>query len=182
MGGPTWKDQTMTNIMEIKPGDILVAQDGFAGAKEGSFLTVEEAPAGLFVRCKDGAHFLDLQAGEDGTLIGLRRQNRRDLAKAKTMKKVMDAATDLFAAEGGYESATIRSIATASGMSTGAIFANFDDKADLYRAIHGHRPISPQQGAKLLGLLEVMLHDSPETAGTSLAVANAEQLIREVRA
>lgn len=172
----------MTNILGIKAGDILVAEDGFTGADKGSFLTVEEAPTGLFVQCQGVQHFLDLQAEEDGTLIGLRRQNLRDLAKGKTVKKVLDAAADLFAAEGGYEQATIRSIAKASGMSTGAIYASFETKEDLYRAIHGHRPISPQQGAKLLGLLEVMLHDSPETAGTSLAVAKAEQLIREVRA
>ena len=37
--------------------------------------------------------------------------------------------------EEGYEGATIRDIAAAAGMSTGAVFANFSDKSDLFREI-----------------------------------------------
>ncbi len=48
--------------------------------------------------------------------------------------KVLDAARLLFS-EQGYEGATIRDIATAAGMSTGAVFANFTDKSDLFREI-----------------------------------------------
>ena len=44
------------------------------------------------------------------------------------------AARALFA-EHGYESATIREIARAAGMSTGAVFANFQDKAELFEAV-----------------------------------------------
>lgn len=59
---------------------------------------------------------------------------RRALAKQQTRAKVLAAARKLFS-EQGYEGATIRDIATAAGMSTGAVFANFADKSDLFREI-----------------------------------------------
>jgi AcrR family transcriptional regulator len=59
---------------------------------------------------------------------------RRALAKQQTRVKVLAAARQLFS-ENGYEGATIRDIAAAAGMSTGAVFANFNDKSDLFREI-----------------------------------------------
>jgi AcrR family transcriptional regulator len=59
---------------------------------------------------------------------------RRALAKQQTRAKVLAAARRLFS-EQGYEGATIRDIASAAGMSTGAVFANFTDKSDLFREI-----------------------------------------------
>lgn len=59
---------------------------------------------------------------------------RRALAKQQTRTKVLAAARRLFS-EKGYEGATIRDIAAAAGMSTGAVFANFSDKSDLFREI-----------------------------------------------
>ena len=59
---------------------------------------------------------------------------RRALAKQQTRNKVIAAARRLFS-EHGYEGATIRDIAAAAGMSTGAVFANFSDKSDLFRDI-----------------------------------------------
>src|SRR3954447_16599249 len=59
---------------------------------------------------------------------------RRTLAKQQTRAKVLAAARRLFSEE-GYEGATIRDIAAAAGMSTGAVFANFSDKSDLFREI-----------------------------------------------
>lgn len=59
---------------------------------------------------------------------------RRTLAKQQTRAKVLAAARKLFS-EQGYEGATIRDIAGAAGMSTGAVFANFTDKSDLFREI-----------------------------------------------
>ena len=56
------------------------------------------------------------------------------LAKQQTRVKVLAAARRLFS-EQGYEGATIRDIAAAAGMSTGAVFANFTDKSDLFREI-----------------------------------------------
>ena len=62
------------------------------------------------------------------------RLNRRQAAKVRTRQKVLDAARALFAGR-GYEPATIRDIARGAGMSTGAVFANFQDKAELFEAV-----------------------------------------------
>ena len=62
------------------------------------------------------------------------RLNRRQAAKVRTRQKVLEAARALFA-ERGYEAATIRDIAKGAGMSTGAVFANFQDKAELFDAV-----------------------------------------------
>src|SRR5437868_13295121 len=66
--------------------------------------------------------------------IPARAPTRRALAKQQTRLKVLAAARRLFS-EQGYEGATIRDIAAAAGMSTGAVFANFSDKSDLFREI-----------------------------------------------
>jgi AcrR family transcriptional regulator len=71
---------------------------------------------------------------------------RRALAKQQTRAKVLAAARRLFS-ESGYEGATIRDIAAAAGMSTGAVFANFTDKSDLFREI---------MGADMIALAETM--------------------------
>jgi AcrR family transcriptional regulator len=63
-----------------------------------------------------------------------RAPTRRAIAKQQTRIKVLAAARRLFSEE-GYEGATIRDIAAAAGMSTGAVFANFTDKSDLFREI-----------------------------------------------
>jgi AcrR family transcriptional regulator len=65
------------------------------------------------------------------TSQAVRRPNRRALAKQRTREKILSAAKTLFA-ERGYEGATIRDIAAAAGMSTGAVFASFTDKSDLF--------------------------------------------------
>jgi AcrR family transcriptional regulator len=66
------------------------------------------------------------------------RLNRRQAAKIRTREKVLEAASQLFA-ERGYDAATIRDIAKAAGMSTGAVFANFQDKAELFEAVFTDR-------------------------------------------
>ncbi len=62
------------------------------------------------------------------------RLNRRQAAKVRTRGKVLEAAGNLFA-ERGYDAATIRDIAKGAGMSTGAVFANFQDKSELFEAV-----------------------------------------------
>jgi AcrR family transcriptional regulator len=59
---------------------------------------------------------------------------RRQLAKQRTRMKLLDAARELFA-ERGYEAATVRDIAAAANLSTGAVFASFTDKADLFNEV-----------------------------------------------
>jgi AcrR family transcriptional regulator len=60
--------------------------------------------------------------------------NRRVLSKQRTRAKVLEAARALFI-ERGYEAATVRDIARRADMSTGAVFANFQDKSDLFEAV-----------------------------------------------
>jgi len=73
--------------------------------------------------------------------------------------KVLNAARNLFSEE-GYEGATIRDIAAAAGMSTGAVFANFRDKADLFR--------------------EIMTEDFDALLGVMRAAANQNGKIEEI--
>lgn len=58
----------------------------------------------------------------------------RAQSKLKTRRRVLDAARKLFM-ERGYEAATIRDIASEAGLSTGAVFASFIDKTDLFNAV-----------------------------------------------
>lgn len=74
--------------------------------------------------------------------------NRRQAAKVATRAKVLAAAQNLFFSV-GFEAATIRDIAEDAGLSTGAVFASFKDKADLYRTVFGHDPLTPEQGLRL---------------------------------
>jgi AcrR family transcriptional regulator len=71
---------------------------------------------------------------QGATETQVRVPTRRALAKQQTRAKVLEAARTLFS-EQGYEGATIRDIAAAAGMSTGAVFANFSDKSDLFLEI-----------------------------------------------
>jgi AcrR family transcriptional regulator len=65
---------------------------------------------------------------------GGRTLTRRDLAKQRTRERLLDAARRLFV-ERGYEATTIRDIAALAGFSTGAVFANFSDKAELFEGV-----------------------------------------------
>ncbi|MFI4975561.1 MAG: TetR/AcrR family transcriptional regulator [Caulobacterales bacterium] len=64
----------------------------------------------------------------------LRRPTQRALAKQRTRERILASAKALFT-ERGYERATVRDIAAAAGMSTGAVFASFSDKSDLFNEI-----------------------------------------------
>src|SRR5258708_3318208 len=79
-------------------------------------------------------HIAQIQAADENKT---KAPTRRALAKQQTRAKVLAAARRLFR-EQGYEGATIRDIAAAAGMSTGAVFANFADKSDLFREIMIH--------------------------------------------
>jgi AcrR family transcriptional regulator len=59
---------------------------------------------------------------------------RRAMAKQRTRERLLGAARRLFA-ERGYEAATVRDIAAAADLSTGAVFASFADKAELFNEV-----------------------------------------------
>lgn len=71
---------------------------------------------------------------------GAPKPNLRQMAKAATRAKVIAAAQKLWAEPGTYEIVGIREIAAETGMSTGAVFANFDSKADLWVTAMGYAP------------------------------------------
>jgi AcrR family transcriptional regulator len=58
----------------------------------------------------------------------------RAAGKARSRQSLLEAAKRLFM-ERGYEGATVREIASAAGLSTGAVFASFSDKSDLFNAV-----------------------------------------------
>jgi AcrR family transcriptional regulator len=64
----------------------------------------------------------------------VRQPTQRAMAKQRTREKILAAGKALFT-ERGYERATVRDIAGAAGMSTGAVFASFTDKSDLFGEI-----------------------------------------------
>lgn len=66
--------------------------------------------------------------------------NRRQQAKAATRAKVLATARRLWAEPGSYEATTMRVIAKEAGMSTGAIFANWPGKEELWREAMGYEP------------------------------------------
>jgi AcrR family transcriptional regulator len=59
---------------------------------------------------------------------------RRALAKQQTRQRLLAAAKQLVT-ERGYDAATVRDIAAAADLSTGAVFASFNDKADLFNEV-----------------------------------------------
>ncbi len=77
---------------------------------------------------------------------------RRQIQKQQTREKLLSTARIVFETF-GYEVATIRDIATAAELSTGAIFSNWKGKADLYADAFGHPPVTPEQGRKLVTAL-----------------------------
>ncbi len=99
----------------------------------------------------------------------------RKAQKAATRAKVLDAAGVCFRTL-GYERSTIRDIARMAEMSTGAVFANFEDKAHLYREVMGHAPVSAEHGRALLLAANVCLGDGTLRADQlRAAVAMAEE-------
>lgn len=77
---------------------------------------------------------------------------KRSESKATTRGKILEAAKSCFGTL-GYERSTIRDIANTAGMSTGAIFASFSGKAELYAEVYGAPPVSPEAGRELLAAL-----------------------------
>lgn len=62
------------------------------------------------------------------------RPTKRAEAKQRTRERVMTAARRMFVTR-GFEDSTIRDIAAEADLSTGAVFANFADKNELFDAV-----------------------------------------------
>jgi AcrR family transcriptional regulator len=66
--------------------------------------------------------------------VGAEPLTGRALAKQRTRQRLLAAARKLIS-ERGYEAATVRDIAAAADLSTGAVFASFSDKAELFNEV-----------------------------------------------
>jgi len=88
---------------------------------------------------------------------------RREREKEEVRSKILDAARELFAAE-GYEKVTMRRIAEAIEYSPTTIYLHFEDKDDLVRALcnadfgrlldaieHAPMPVDPIEAIRQLG-------------------------------
>jgi AcrR family transcriptional regulator len=90
--------------------------------------------------------------------------NQRAAAKAATRDRAIASAQKLWAEPGSYEAQGIREIAADMGMSTGAVFANFASKADLWVAAFPAAPVPvdsvlTRAAPRLLALLKRELED-----------------------
>lgn len=101
------------------------------------------------------------------------KMNKRSTAKALTRSKVKNAAEALFDTV-GYEKATIRDIAAKAGMSTGAVFANFQDKFALYVDIKGHAPVTIEQGHELFHIMRDLIPELQDEVEQRQAGGNAK--------
>ncbi|ADJ22995.1 hypothetical protein Hden_1182 [Hyphomicrobium denitrificans ATCC 51888] len=59
------------HISQVKPGDTLIADDGFSCLDPDQRVTVHSDDCGLFVPCRCGQHYLDGQLNAVGDLVGL---------------------------------------------------------------------------------------------------------------
>lgn len=145
------------DLSGLKPGiSLLLHDDG----RQGTFVSIEPDRR-LRVQSLKGRGFWVFHPG-DVRLVARqdpatppKPANRRQAAKATTRVRILDAARALFEAA-GYAGASIRDIARAAGMSTGAVFATVPDKASLWRLVHGGPAPSDQiadEIARVLGQL-----------------------------
>ena len=102
------------------------------------------------------------------------RPSQRALAKRHTREKVLAAGKRLFA-ERGYDGATIRDIAGLAGMSTGAIFASFADKSDLFGEI-----LATEQDALLAAMRQARGARAGGQAVIAMLEAAAERHMAEL--
>lgn len=63
-----------------------------------------------------------------------RRRLTRDEARGQTRERLLDAAADVFKRL-GYHGASLEAVAEAAGYTKGAVYSNFDTKADLFMAM-----------------------------------------------
>lgn len=96
---------------------------------------------------------------------------KRQDAKAATVAKMKATAADLFR-QRGYTHVTIRDVAAAAGMSTGAVFATFNDKDDMF--LKSMDRVAPNQGRLTSFLQEVA------AGGDSYLGVRAKELLADL--
>lgn len=86
---------------------------------------------------------------------GPRRRLTRDEAKAQTRQRLLDSAARVFA-ERGFGGASLEEIAESAGYSTGAVYANFENKEQLFMELVATRRsrTAARRGAAVADLVE----------------------------
>ena len=60
-------------LSDLKPGDHIRGFEGFGCIPDKAVRTVQMNAAGLYVKCRNGNHYLDGQEDNDGILVGLEK-------------------------------------------------------------------------------------------------------------
>lgn len=134
---------------------------------------MDEDPLGVGFEASED----ELAAQKDRQIVQENRRRGRDLmghradAKAATRAKVLEGARTLFE-QHGYDAVGIRQIGDAIGMSTGAIFANFASKAEVFEAAMEAPP--PNVAAFLDSVGWAAAHTKPENALEALRAISAQ--------
>lgn len=112
-----------------------------------------------------------------------KRITQRDLSKERTREKTIQAARLAFGST-DYHKVTIRDLASAMNMSTGAIFSNFDGKAELWSVAMKNTPVPADTSlTRAASALLVALEASVEgLARNSEAWVQAHEAIRLAKA
>gem|GEM_PF-1114905 len=79
-----------------------------------------------------------------------RRQGRRSAADAQQTKALLLSVADRLFAERGFAQTSIRDLATAAGVTSGAIYGHFRDKADLLAEVI-HQRITSELESEAIG-------------------------------
>ncbi|HEV2062573.1 MAG TPA: helix-turn-helix domain-containing protein, partial [Solirubrobacteraceae bacterium] len=66
------------------------------------------------------------------------RQRVRRPPREQTRREILDAAARAFA-QRGYHGASVEAVAAEAGLSTGAVYSNFESKEDLFLALYEER-------------------------------------------
>lgn len=104
----------------------------------------------------------------------MKPDSKRAIAKANTRERLLAVAYGLFT-HNAYEAVTLRWIAAETGMSTGAVFSSFADKAEVYAACFGFpHPWRPIAQAKKDGRLYLLLVDYREESNVAWIAANPD--------
>ncbi|MDE4297145.1 hypothetical protein PXK56_18330 [Phaeobacter gallaeciensis] len=74
-------------LTDLKPGMIVVTDNGFTCVKAGEHVVQADEDGDLFIECCDGNHLLDGQIGKDGELIGLSKPETYPVLIHLTMKE-----------------------------------------------------------------------------------------------
>lgn len=98
----------------------------------------------------------------------------RDKQKAATRAKIIGAVRDAIVA-GEYDAMTMRSLATSIGMSTGAIFAHFTGKDELFEAATGYAAPTAMAYMELVEFVAIVRHGDMPT----VAIGDAQDLFEK---